>query len=266
MPHNLYCTNISVQDRHPQSLVKPKNPQGFQNFLQRIVGQSCAYAMAAMLWLWEDKKAEASSLDAPVINGYVEKSYPILWNTTAMENIGLDKFPKWNTIIASTQQTQNYWEDLWPKDLYRQNNLDDLLAKVQKIGNSVKYITDAELYGVRDKWANPSEFMSKGGDCEDFAIAKFMMLRSAGVPNEALRLVVLMDKKTNEAHAVLVVYPTFAGRFAEMSEPKLLDNRDRNVMKTSRLDGRYQPIYSLNETSWWVHQSIQSQTINLAAR
>ena len=270
MPHQSLYNTLPLQSGNlwgsRTSSRRAKNKQGFRQSLQRIAWQSCAYAMAAMLLLWSDNKAEASSLDAPAVSGFTQHTYPNLWNTTEVENAGLDKFQSWNSIISTSQQTQNYWEDLWSKDLYRQNNLDDLLSKVQKAGNAIKYVTDDQQYGERDRWASPSEFVSRGGDCEDYAIAKFMMLRSAGVPNEALRLVILMDKKTKETHAVLVVYPAFAGRFAEVAEPKLLDNRDRSVLKTSRLDGRYQPIYSLNETSWWMHQTIQSQTINLAAR
>ena len=45
-------------------------------------------------------------------------------------------------------------------------------------------------------------FASGAGDCEDYAIAKLVALRLAGIANEDLRLVVLHDTVHGEDHAV----------------------------------------------------------------
>lgn len=64
------------------------------------------------------------------------------------------------------------------------------LALVDDFFNqNLRYAPDAEIYGVDDYWATPLEFLSKGvGDCEDFAMAKYLTLISLGVPQEKLRL------------------------------------------------------------------------------
>ena len=55
--------------------------------------------------------------------------------------------------------------------------------------NRLKRISDARLWGRDDYWATPSELLrAGGGDCEDFATAKYFALRQLGVPAERLRL------------------------------------------------------------------------------
>ncbi|MDL2279585.1 transglutaminase-like cysteine peptidase, partial [Desulfovibrio sp. OttesenSCG-928-G11] len=43
--------------------------------------------------------------------------------------------------------------------------------------------SDQELYGREDYWATPEEFMAnRAGDCEDYAVAKYLALRYFGWP------------------------------------------------------------------------------------
>src|SRR5436309_645079 len=55
-------------------------------------------------------------------------------------------------------------------------------------------------------WETPFEFIRKNGQCQDYATTKFLLLRAAGVPNDAMRLVVVHDIERDLDHAVLVVY------------------------------------------------------------
>src|SRR3546814_5921012 len=48
--------------------------------------------------------------------------------------------------------------------------------------------------------------MKRSGDCEDYAIAKFFVLRDLGYTGEQLRIVILMDRIRRVGHAVLAVY------------------------------------------------------------
>ena len=49
------------------------------------------------------------------------------------------------------------------------------LEKVNDFFNSVKYSDDKDIYGINDYWASPYEFLARDrGDCEDYAIAKFL--------------------------------------------------------------------------------------------
>jgi hypothetical protein len=70
--------------------------------------------------------------------------------------------------------------------------------------NHLPWIADRDKYDQDDYWATPLETITTfGGDCEDIAIAKFMMLRIMGVPKDHLRLTYVKIIKTGEAHMVL---------------------------------------------------------------
>lgn len=71
---------------------------------------------------------------------------------------------------------------------------------------AVRSDSDEALYGATDVWRAPLALLATGaGDCEDYAIAKFVALRAAGVAQEDLRLVILRDTLRHEDHAVASV-------------------------------------------------------------
>lgn len=110
--------------------------------------------------------------------------------------------------------------------------------------NQVRFIEDSDNWGTKDYWAAPGEFFGRGGDCEDYALTKYLSLRQLGFTAEQLRLVVLKDQRRRVAHAVLVV---------ELDEESLvLDNLNDRVVPWSEV-GHYRPLYSLNEDSAWLH-------------
>ena len=72
------------------------------------------------------------------------------------------------------------------------------------INLAIRPVSDMAQYGVEDYWASPLAVLKAGaGDCEDYAIAKFVALREAGVMPADLRLVILRDPATSEDHAVV---------------------------------------------------------------
>jgi predicted transglutaminase-like cysteine proteinase len=74
------------------------------------------------------------------------------------------------------------------------------------INLAIKPVSDKEQYGVDDLWATPlMTFASHAGDCEDYAIAKFVALHEIGMTEEDLRLVIVRDRARNEDHAVVAV-------------------------------------------------------------
>jgi predicted transglutaminase-like cysteine proteinase len=111
--------------------------------------------------------------------------------------------------------------------------------EVNRYMNRVRYIIDPRNYGVPDYWATPKQFLTRSGDCEDYAIAKYLSLRALGFPPSQLRVVVLQDLNLKIAHAILVVY---------------LDNQIRGVVN-ARTIHHYKAIYSINEKYWWLHRS-----------
>ena len=57
-----------------------------------------------------------------------------------------------------------------------------------------------------DRWQTAASTLARGtGDCEDFAIAKYQMLRALGFADEDLHLTLARDLVRNVDHAVLIV-------------------------------------------------------------
>jgi predicted transglutaminase-like cysteine proteinase len=109
--------------------------------------------------------------------------------------------------------------------------------------------TDMEVWQQEDYWATPLEFMGRGaGDCEDFAIAKYISLQLLGIGNERLRLVYVRAKSgatASIAHMVLGYYPQPA------EEPLILDNLISSVRPASQR-GDLTPVFSFNSDGLWV--------------
>jgi predicted transglutaminase-like cysteine proteinase len=73
------------------------------------------------------------------------------------------------------------------------------------INLAIRPMNDMAQYGHIDVWSSPlATFATGAGDCEDYAIAKFVALRMAGVLPEDIRIVVLRDLLHNEDHAAVV--------------------------------------------------------------
>ena len=71
--------------------------------------------------------------------------------------------------------------------------------------NKVRYVRDPTNWNVKDYWETPWEFFEKQGDCEDYAINKYMTFRRLGYPPADMRIVVVRDLYSNVSHALLLV-------------------------------------------------------------
>lgn len=120
-----------------------------------------------------------------------------------------------------------------------------LLDEVNAYMNRSPYIVDPVNWGVPDYWATPDEFFLKDGDCEDYAISKYVTLKRLGVDPETMRLVILQDENLRAAHAVLAV--------ALGDDVYILDNQVDSVLSHTQIL-HYRPVYSINESAWWLHQ------------
>jgi len=71
------------------------------------------------------------------------------------------------------------------------------------INLAIRPMSDLAQYGEIDVWTSPLVTFERGaGDCEDYAIAKFMALRQAGIAADDLRIVIMRDTIRGEDHAV----------------------------------------------------------------
>lgn len=123
------------------------------------------------------------------------------------------------------------------------------------INLSVKFSNDAIIWGKPDYWATPLETLGRGkGDCEDFAIAKYITLKLVGVAGEKLRLTYVkarlgaMSGQITQAHMVLSYYPT------PTAEPLILDNLVADINPASQRLDLY-PIFSFSSENLWVGSS-----------
>ena len=138
--------------------------------------------------------------------------------------------------------------------------LREKVIRAQVILNGVPYVPTARNWSRTAYWETPLEFLVYGGQCQDYAIAKYMLLRQAGVPADQMRIVVLRATALGEDHAVLVVNVD--------GETLMLDDERTGVMPASSVMS-YRPYYSINELGWWQHiapQEIAPSTIETADR
>ena len=71
------------------------------------------------------------------------------------------------------------------------------------INLAIRPMSDLAQYGEIDVWSSPLVTFAHGaGDCEDYAIAKFVALRLAGIAPDDLRIVIMRDTIRGEDHAV----------------------------------------------------------------
>ena len=92
----------------------------------------------------------------------------------------------------------------------------DPIDKINREVNAVQFVSDIENYGVDDYTATPEEFYSRGGDCEDYAVAKYHRLIEQGFNAKKIKFVMVKTPQYTD-HVVLMVR---TGLF----EKQVLDN------------------------------------------
>ncbi len=108
--------------------------------------------------------------------------------------------------------------------------------------NRMPYSADEANWQQTDYWTTPHQFVQHGGDCEDYAIAKYFALRQLGFDADSLRIVIAVDERRRVLHAVLVVHV--------QGETFLLDSLQPDV-GTPEDATQYTPLMSLNEHGRW---------------
>lgn len=121
------------------------------------------------------------------------------------------------------------------------------LDLVNRTLNHLPWIADQQHWQAADYWATPSEtIVTFGGDCEDIAIAKWVILRHLGISKERLRLAYVKIKKTGEAHMVLLYIDKMEGP-EEQWTTLVLDNYIDGVKKGSERTDLL-AVYALSAT------------------
>ena len=113
------------------------------------------------------------------------------------------------------------------------------VAEINSALNRQPYRRDQEQFGREDVWTTPVTFARLGGDCEDYAIAKYFVLKLLGFTDANLRIVVLTSDDADEVHALLLVR-------AE-DNWLALDNKTDRLGYLRELSG-WHPQYAVNQT------------------
>lgn len=104
---------------------------------------------------------------------------------------------------------------------------------------SIRPTSDWAQYGQADFWASPLQTLGSGaGDCEDYAIVKYLVLRELGFPASDLRLVIVRDDKRQAEHAVAAI--RYEQRWL------ILDNRTLAILDAEDAS-HYRPLYALHQ-------------------
>lgn len=150
--------------------------------------------------------------------------------------------------LAQPQDCRNCSAEHWETVLIGLKNkpLSEQMDVVNRFFNQFRYVEDRDNFGVEDYWQTPYELMMNGGDCEDYAIAKYISLKRLGVEESEMRIIVVRDDMLGGIiHAVLQVR---AG-----NAYYLLDNQSKTVHPQNEVF-HYRPIYALNTQGWWAYQ------------
>lgn len=205
--------------------------------LNRVYSEAIAGSILVLILIIASANP-VSAGNSSFFNGFVNPSSDLSafhkWtrviSAEASEKMSLQRQQGWNHILASSQNSDRM----------------QMLRAVNAMANQYDYIEDKDGWGSRDYWATPTQFFTKGGgDCEDYAIVKYMALRAMGWNPADMRIVILHDTRLNEMHAVLAV--NLEGT------TYLLDNQLQDIADATKVR-HYRPIYSINEQAWWRYQ------------
>ena len=185
-----------------------------------------------------------------------------LFNTKELKSSNLNKFKKWNGVLTrykveepdemqkcKLSETNKCAITKWRiflKKVSQEPDKQTQMALINKYLNKRLYIIDPINYKKNDYWATPKQFVNRNGDCEDYAISKYMSLVHLGFDKKDMRIVVLQDLNLKVAHAILVVYID--------GKALVLDNQITSIVEANRIK-HYKPIFSINEDNWWLHRS-----------
>jgi predicted transglutaminase-like cysteine proteinase len=155
------------------------------------------------------------------------------------------RFEQWKSLIDSG----SHWPDL------------KKLTSVNDFVNQLNFVDDIVHWQQEDYWATPLQtLVTKGGDCEDFAIAKYFTLSAMGMNEDKMRLTYVKALTINKAHMVVSYYEQ------PNDEPLVLDNLNRNILLASQRKDLV-PVYSFNGAGLWLaKRDRQEQHIDDSSR
>ena len=126
---------------------------------------------------------------------------------------------------------------------------DKKIIAVNRFFNQMEFSSDIKTWEKKDYWASRLEFLGQGrGDCEDFAVAKFLTMVQLGVPEKKLFLTYVKAVGYPEAAHLVVTYYQEPG-----TVPFVLDNYNKKILPaTQRKD--LIPVYSFTANDLYLQK------------
>ena len=141
-----------------------------------------------------------------------------------------------------------------PLERLRGQDADSIASAVDKyVNRALKYQYDQDQYCTDNYWATPSQTIaSKRGDCEDYAILKYFLLRHLDVPDSAINVIGVSTSRENVFldHAVLMINPQKStAAVAEDYSAKSVSKNDASDLRPFSATG-YLGLARFNATSF----------------
>jgi predicted transglutaminase-like cysteine proteinase len=124
-------------------------------------------------------------------------------------------------------------------ELGRQRQGRARLAEINSAVNfSIRPASDWGQHGVADFWSAPLATLRAGvGDCEDYAVLKYVALREAGIAPDDLRFLIVYYPRRRTNHAVVAVH---------LAEEWLILDNSTLIMVNSSDARHYRPLFVLD--------------------
>ena len=183
----------------------------------------------------------------------------LIWLLLAFAVSAAPDFDKMQSLAqqrygAKGSQTLQQWRSML-QQAKTQTDQEKIKTVNTFFNRHIEFKDDQEIWNQPDYWATPLETMGRGaGDCEDFAIAKYVTLKMLDIPIDRMRLIYVRaqiggpQSRLSQAHMVL-------GYFQNPGdEPLVLDNLVSEIFPASRRTDLY-PVFSFNSEGLWVGQT-----------
>jgi predicted transglutaminase-like cysteine proteinase len=188
-------------------------------------------------------------------------TFTFLWMLCGLTSIGAAQYDANRlSALAQLRYGQQAYNDVQELNRLissiRSASDNEKLRQVNDYFNQkITFVDDIDLWKQTDYWSTPLETIGlHAGDCEDFSIAKYIILQLANVDNDKLRLTyvkaeLLNDgRKVNRAHMVVSYYRS------PQAEPLILDNLVPEILPAGSRKDLF-PIFSFNKQGIFVGSS-----------
>jgi predicted transglutaminase-like cysteine proteinase len=186
------------------------------------------------------------------------------WNAVASTNwdVKTPAIQNWRQMLARWADGKDCDNDTcssanWAAMVANVKATGDVMAQMKKanslINDPSQHLSkeDSANWKTDEYWKTPYEFLKKSGDAQDFAIAKYFLLKAAGVPVADMQIILVRLKSQGGiGHAILAVRPDATRIF-------ILDNRVLQVLTADLLKDEFTPVLGINESAWCAYVAQQ---------